>query len=887
MWRITRLHLKNFIFLHSGMDRNEIDLDLSEDPKKINIIVGKMGSGKSSIIGHLQPFSEYGTLDARNKLDAILPEENGLKEITFVHDGNTFEIRHVYTWNQSMQSHGTKSYIKLNGKELNENGNVSSFKELIRIHFGIDQSFLRLLRLGPNVANLINMKSAERKAFIASLLKETEIYMMLSKKLTEDQRNINSMLTVLNNKLVSLSSNREDELKAEAEDLSDDIKKLIKQIDQLRDSISRLRGANQTLMKGLKTDLVTEYNRIARDLEDKKTRLDEVISSLEELPSEGIEELSKSYGEAIARYNSIEEEAMHVQEKLANLQTEINKLTDKILISDNSTQIEILESQAKSIRHDFYESQAILKAYDGTFNYPYEYLINFMTTLQSFQLSIEEMCVNPPEVIKKCYVSDQSIVPWAKKKLGMVTGRQLNLQKLLSNIQFASEYNCPIPLYRPPGCPSEDCPFIQSHPEIIGMENKALYKVQELKSQIDHLDKVIATYQDCITQYPKMTLLRKNWSLIAGVLRKIGVLNEGSLYNILLNLNIRNTWYDHDALIHHIELTKTHEDFEDLKKRAEEIEAELAELKKEDSTEDRKQLEILKDDHAQLIKRLEELQTEKANALSERERLERILSNLGNREALQIEKTRLEGQVEAGKTEIYEFQTRMRQYDDNEREIRALETNMSTLSNDYDARSRRYNTIQTQLQDIKSTNASYQEYLEEAQILRAILSAVSAKEGIPLIMVKMFLEECKEIINDLIADIFDDSLEIVEFNISEDSNEFKIPFMINGNYVQDIEFASQGQQAVISIALSFALCRKSMFDYNILLLDEIDNSIHKTDRERFIIILAKQMKALGTEQAFLITHNDIFQQSGLPVNIILTTDEIVDKMEGQSVIKLF
>ena len=78
-----------------------------------------------------------------------------------------------------------------------------------------------------------------------------------------------------------------------------------------------------------------------------------------------------------------------------------------------------------------------------------------------------------------------------------------------------------------------------------------------------------------------------------------------------------------------------------------------------------------------------------------------------------------------------------------------------------------------------------------------------------------------------------------------------------------------------------------MFDYNIMLLDEIDNSIYKSDREKFIMILAKQMQALGTEQVFLITHNDIFQQSGLPVNIIMTTNEVVDSYPNQSIMKLY
>ena len=247
MWKITRLYLKNFIHIHAGMNKREIELDLSKNSKKINIFIGKMGSGKSSVLGHLQPFATYGTLDIRNQEDLIIPGEDGVKEIDYIHDGNVYTIQHKYTWNKNGQTHSTKSYIQLNGKELNENGNVGAFKEIIRTEFGIDQNFLRLLRLGPNVANLINMKSTERKSFIASLLKDTEIYMVLYKKLSEDYRNMNSALSVLSNKLVGLSSDKENELRLEHEELEDTLHDLRVKIDNAKENIAKLQGINSAL----------------------------------------------------------------------------------------------------------------------------------------------------------------------------------------------------------------------------------------------------------------------------------------------------------------------------------------------------------------------------------------------------------------------------------------------------------------------------------------------------------------------------------------------------------------------------------------------------------------------------------------------------------------
>lgn len=885
MWKINRLYLQNFLCIQSGMHRNDVTLDFTDSNKKVNIFIGKMGSGKTSILGHLQPFADYGTLDVKNKLDEIIPGKDGLKEIQFVHNSDVYDIRHVFTWNRSTLSHATKSFIALNGEELNQNGNVSSFKELIRIHFGIDQNFLRLLRLGPNVANVINMKSTERKGFIATLLEDTEIYMMLYKKLGEDLRNLNSTITVLNNRLMGLSSEKENEMKAEVEELEEDIDGLSKQVDQYRDSISRLKGVNQTLIKGTRGDILGALEKLNTEYKEKTDRYDQVVEALETMPTNGIEELSNQYAEAREKFNRCEEQILHIQMDLEPNRTERNKLTDEILLHDNTAQIAELESQAAAINRTFERTKYQIEEFDHT--YSYSFLVNFLTSLQSFQLSLEEMCSNPEEVIRKCYFSDKSLVSWAQNKINICTGKQVNLQKLLRNIDFAADYQCPIPLYVPPGCPTEDCPYRVSHPVTIGESNTSLATINELKNQISALDKEIAVYGEYGVQWPKMRFLKENWKNVSSVLAKIGVLYDSNLLNLLMNLDIRNRWYDQPALTRYIENTKAYEDFDGMRKRAQEINAELEKLRSLDIEGKKLRLEQLSVEYEDMLKTLEELRASRDGLMNERDQLSKIMSNLGNREALQMEKVRLESEVETMKTSMFELKTRASQYEDNSREILVLETQMQSTRRQYESKVERCTKLKHRLQDIQTATDSYRDYLEEARVLKLIMGAVSAKDGIPLVMVKVFLDDCKEIINDLIADIFEDDLEIIEFAISEDSNDFKIPYRINGQDVPDIEFASQGQQAVISIALSFALCRKATFDYNIMLLDEIDNSIHKSDRERFIMILSKQMMALGTEQVFLITHNDIFQQSGLPVNIIMTTPEIVDPYDNQTVMRLY
>ena len=217
MWRITHLRLENITYIFSGLHKDVVDIDFTaaNANSRLNLIVGPMGSGKSVILGHLQPFSSFGTLDNRNSKPMVPEEMDGRKVIEYDHDDDHYYIEHRYIWNKSLKSHGTKSFFQKNGIELNSNGNSSSFKELVKLEFGIDQSFLRILRLGPNVANVISMKSTERKKFIASLQADTEMYLMLAKKVSADYNAINNTLNAIANRLMRLSATNEPAMREE------------------------------------------------------------------------------------------------------------------------------------------------------------------------------------------------------------------------------------------------------------------------------------------------------------------------------------------------------------------------------------------------------------------------------------------------------------------------------------------------------------------------------------------------------------------------------------------------------------------------------------------------------------------------------------------------
>ena len=52
----------------------------------------------------------------------------------------------------------TKAFIQKNGEELNSNGNISSYKEIVEAEFDMDPNFMTLTRLSSDDRGLADKK---------------------------------------------------------------------------------------------------------------------------------------------------------------------------------------------------------------------------------------------------------------------------------------------------------------------------------------------------------------------------------------------------------------------------------------------------------------------------------------------------------------------------------------------------------------------------------------------------------------------------------------------------------------------------------------------------------------------------------------------------------
>ena len=192
---IKDLVLENFQNLQTGLGITKLHIDFTKQKNPVCIIIGPNGAGKTSLLSYMTPFATVGDLDIRNSTKPIIIGKNGYKKIILVDEEmNEFEIEHFYT-PKSDGSFTIKSYIKMNGLELNPNGNVTTFKDLVSEYLDIEISYLKLIRMGDNVKNLISSKSTERKQFSAKLLEEVDWYLKKYKEISQKERDLKAVMT--------------------------------------------------------------------------------------------------------------------------------------------------------------------------------------------------------------------------------------------------------------------------------------------------------------------------------------------------------------------------------------------------------------------------------------------------------------------------------------------------------------------------------------------------------------------------------------------------------------------------------------------------------------------------------------------------------------------
>ena len=864
--KILYLKLTNFINIVTAFNTETIEIDFSKSNNNVVLLTGPNGSGKTSILSCLHPFPTNGNMDVRSDNPIIVPRENGYKEIHISDGDDLYVIQHFYTRNGD--KHIIKSYIQKNGVELNENGNVTSFKEIVEKELGLEQDYMKLTRLGSNVTNFIDMKRQERKNFTGKIISEADIYLSYHKKIMADKNKVNIQINHTSDLIRRLQVDDLGELKKAQKSLQHQIEDLTAKIEKANSELSVLQyQLNDCGDIPAMRERIQEKEKELKHIQKALARASEIkisISTLKSMIEEAkiaILKAKSSLDTNIITRTGILNQLDSIAHEIDSIRREISRIEDDQNVKDMEANIELLR---ETIRRRAKES-GISGYVRPCSKAEMEDLIKMLDKCMDILLSTYELGKGPIQKAVSFFHTKTDIEKYTRENREKI--KRNRMQSLCE--QVYAEISKDIGLLGPDCKNPSGCRVYDFYQRIYEYATQAPDKVIEdetflayTKMAYNNIQTVLKYLRDYHDIFEKMPECIKDQFLMSTVLTHI------------CNME----WiYDKDIIFHELGLITDDElqdaDLEELSRQK----AMLAQYKKANSNIEyfQNKLEELINSRTTLMGQLDEVK-ETINSLNEA--IAEKEASVSDYEDMVVAMEH-EDEVE---TEFNDLKSKLTPASQLSLQIREKTSILNDLQFRKNKMSKTHQDNEFRIENYKRYKKDLDELSSKFTDLEYLARALSSREGIPLIFIQAYLKDIKDIANQLLDVVYDGDLHLEDFEITAD--EFGIPYSTKGTTVKDVIYASQGERSFISLALSFALTYKSISKYNIMLLDEIDATLDISNREKFLHVLEMQIDMIHAEQVFVISHNDMF--NAYPVDIVDTRNRTSSNAELASYIPI-
>ena len=170
----------------------------------------------------------------------------------------------------------TKAFIQKNGEELNSNGNISSYKEIIDTEFDMDPNFMTLTRLSSDDRGLADKKPAERKKYVSAIVSCLETYNGINKALVKKSSIFRSHINSLSSKISTIGDL--DSARMNLQALDGRMVSLQKYMSDTQAEIARCQSKVDIIDKDGK--IQDEYTNIANSVDEINKAIENINSSI-------------------------------------------------------------------------------------------------------------------------------------------------------------------------------------------------------------------------------------------------------------------------------------------------------------------------------------------------------------------------------------------------------------------------------------------------------------------------------------------------------------------------------------------------------------------------------------------------------------------------------
>ena len=887
--KINYLTLQNFASIYVGMKLKKIHIDLTKGNNVIILLVGPNGSGKTSILSNLHPFAYPGTMDVRSGTELILEGHDGYKEVGIENDGDNYVIKHFYMFKNKNRT--MKSFISKNGVEMNPNGNVTSFMEVVELELGLEPEFLKLLRLGSNVISFINMKSLDRKKFTSQLLADVDIYSSYYKKVNDDTRAFKALIKSATDKMSRLNISDLKQEQREQEQLLEYMNELSDTRDNIMVKIGQIQSTIQSLEVESIDDLnlkILECDNVIKTMERQLKNLEKTI---EKLGGMSIDEAQREKESLTEKYNKIDKELSLLTMKNEMSINELNMLFEQkdskesnLKFIDSSEQIEKLKQFKDEVNEEIKELLNELSGFKGDFTITKQEALTILSMLDDLRyVVLDILSVSPKNEIEEFFkYADKNIKSIMRKKIEIIDKQMLVVNMELS--KDINEYgkNELQVMYRL--CDHSDCPYVAYYNNT---SSKVVTKKEELQSRLSKLDSQRTFYGNILSIDEYMGNAKYIFNLNSALIKASPFAKYIGHELITKCLKSKSNEPINDVaklVTDYISNIEIKYEIDEKKQAIENTNKEIEIFEKNSKT-----LDIIKDEIDNILNRINELNLTLSQNKERVKQLENDLIDIDNRiydlnsliESNDIKKDTLTV-IEITNKEKDEVTNTIKRYQELQELLSKARVDLIKVEQEHQSKKNLFETNNRKISDfialqeeLKTLNESY----DELEILK---EALSSNKGIPLLYIQLYLRSTRKFINELLDVVYGGNLQIETFIVNE--KEFRIPYTKNGVLVDDVVYASDGERAFISLIMSLALIKQSIKKYNILLLDEVDGALDAESRVRFLGILERYIKEIGCEQLFMISHNNAFDNYDIDLIVTGNTDAVDNLRKVNSVI---
>ena len=851
--KITYIQLENIAGLVAGSNLYNLEIDFSSSINRIISLIARNGKGKSVLLSMLTPFAGISSIDERSDIPIILQGRDGYKEIHFQDNNDNYIIKHFYKAKKE-GNHSVKSYFIKNGKELNENGNVGSFNELVNQHMGLTQDMIRLIRLGSNVNSFISLTPAKRKEYVGNLISEIDTYLKIHKKINDDLK----ILKILQqNNSMNMQNCHIDDLIIEEENLkqlSKSIKEKEKEREKLITSINKI----DSLMKE------NDVEELRQKKHSAKSSMNEYYSLQDKIKEQNLENISLD--NLINKRNDLNNQKLDIQSNINSyrmnidsssqiierLETEVKKIT---LGNDLSS----IHNTINNLRDQIDRTPEIIikfQYHNVSSNNVHEYLVK-LSSLNQISTMLFSLGDFPMNIYLKLRKDKRDIEKYLKEqyKHNLSKINQVDIKSILDQVFKDDQIIMP-------NCNTEyiECPYYRLFEYVDNIkdnidhsiDNETIRSIKVISNNIDNVLNELSRYENLLI--PKV------------------IKDEFKENNILERLSKHLSFFDLSKLEEFLTLLREYEIYLDNCK---------------------KYTELL--DKLQLFKRLgasginEEIQHQQTQQIIYRQEIQKLnndidelnkkLQHVDDQILLVQRYDELSKYIDMFEHTIESADKILIPLENASKERYSLQLELSQLEIIINNIKEKHRSLDININEYKKLSKEDKKLSKKNNDLKLIAESVSTKKGIPVIYIQEYLKKIQTLSNDLLGLIFDD-FKLAPFNITSDT--FEVPYIKNGKVVQDVKYASQSELALASIAISFALAKHASTKYNILLLDEIDAGLDDINKQSFLTLLESQMNMLKAEQIFIISHN-LANMNDVPMDCIKLSD-IPFKSDLQNII---